>query len=315
MPVQRSPRLVLGLIGVVALVLACLAGPLLLPMPSGSDPVRASLRPPGTAITTVLTRDHRVLASPWVDVDPSSDRIVVRGGRRPAELARDEVISVTSHTAWLGTDRFGRDVLGLMLRGGRISLAVAGLGALLALVAGSLVGLVAASSGRVVDSLLMRAVDGLLAFPILFLVILISAVARPGAASLVLILGLSSWMGLARLVRGQVLTLRTRGFVLAARAGGCSPPRIWAFHYLPNMIGPMAQDTALRIGDLVIAEATLSYLGLGIPPTIATWGAMVAEGHTVMLDGWWLATFPGIAIAALVISLALIGDGLQELSA
>jgi len=314
MPAPRSPRLVLGLSGVTALVLACLAGPLLIPEPAGTDPVRASLQAPGTPITTVLTRDRRVLASPQVTVTGSSGRVVVYGGRRPAELERRDVVSITTRTAWLGTDRFGRDVLGLMLRGGRISLAVAGLGSLLALVIGCLVGLAAASTGPLIDSLLMRAVDGLLAFPILFLVILISAVARPSTSSLILILGLSTWMGLARLVRGQVLTLRTRGFVLAARACGCSSLRIWAVHYLPNLVGPMAQDTALRIGDLIIAEATLSYLGLGVPPTISTWGSMVAEGHSVMLDGWWLATFPGLAIATLVISFALVGDGLQELS-
>ncbi len=88
--------------------------------------------------------------------------------------------------------------------------------------------------------------------------------------------------------------------------------RTWRTHYLPNLAGPLSQDTALRLGDLVLAEATLSYLGLGIPPDIPTWGAMVAEGHRVMIDGWWLATLPGFAIAALVISLALVGDGIQE---
>jgi peptide/nickel transport system permease protein len=119
-------------------------------------------------------------------------------------------------------------------------------------------------------------------------------------------------MSLARLVRGQVLSLRSRPFVLAARASGSTPHRIAALHYLPNLVGPVSQDTALRIGDLVIAEATLSYLGLGVPATIVTWGSMVADGHRVMLDGWWLAAFPGLAIAWLVIGLALIGDGLQE---
>jgi peptide/nickel transport system permease protein len=159
---------------------------------------------------------------------------------------------------------------------------------------------------------LMRFVDAVLAFPVLFLLILVAALVRPGPLLLVAVLGLTSWMGLARLVRGQVLSLRTRTFVLAARAAGCRTSRIWRTHYLPNLAGPLSQDTALRLGDLVLAEATLSYLGLGIPPSTPSWGAMVAQGHRVMVDGWWLATFPGIAIALLVIALALIGDGIQE---
>jgi peptide/nickel transport system permease protein len=147
---------------------------------------------------------------------------------------------------------------------------------------------------------------------VLFLLILAAAVFRPGPLVLIAVLGLSSWMGLARLVRGQVLSLRSRTFVVAARAAGCTPGRIWRTHYLPHLIGPVSQDTALRLGDLVLAEATLSYLGLGIPPDVPTWGSMVAQGHRVMVEGWWLATFPGLAIATLVISLALVGDGLQE---
>jgi peptide/nickel transport system permease protein len=159
----------------------------------------------------------------------------------------------------------------------------------------------------------MRLVDALLAFPVLFLMILSAALFRPGPTALVAILGLTSWMGLARLVRGQVLSLRSRPFVLAARASGSSWPRIAAWHYAPNMVGPVSQDTALRMGDLVLAEATLSFLGLGVPPTVPSWGALVAEGQRAMLDGWWLAVLPGLAIAVLVISLALIGDGLQQL--
>jgi peptide/nickel transport system permease protein len=120
-------------------------------------------------------------------------------------------------------------------------------------------------------------------------------------------------MGLARLVRGQVLSLRNRSFIQAARVAGTPGYRIWTLHYLPNLRGPLAQDTALRMGDLVLAEATLSFLGLGIPANLPSWGSMIADGQRVMLEGWWLSVFPGLAIAALVVFLALIGDGLQEL--
>ena len=119
-------------------------------------------------------------------------------------------------------------------------------------------------------------------------------------------------MGLARLVRGQVLSLRERPFVLAARVAGSSlAPDRGSCTTCPTWSGPLAQDTALRLGDLIIAEATLSYLGLGVPPASPTWGALVAEGHVVLPAGWWLSVFPGLAIAALVISLALVGDGIQ----
>jgi peptide/nickel transport system permease protein len=158
----------------------------------------------------------------------------------------------------------------------------------------------------------MRLVDALLAFPILLLLILASALFRPGPLLLVLVLGLSSWMGLARLVRGQVLSLSSRTFIQAARVAGTRELRIWTLHYLPNLKAPLAQDTALAMGSLVLAEATLSFLGLGLPPTMPSWGAMVAEGQRVMIEGWWLSVFPGLAITALVVSLALIGDGLQS---
>ena len=120
-------------------------------------------------------------------------------------------------------------------------------------------------------------------------------------------------MSLARLVRGQVLSLRNRSFIQAAKVAGTSWHRIWTLHYIPNLKAPLAQDTALRMGDLVLAEATLSFLGLGIPASLPSWGVMIAEGQLAMIDGWWVSVFPGIAITVLVISLALVGDGIQKI--
>jgi peptide/nickel transport system permease protein len=256
--------------------------------------------------------DGRTLMSPEVTVD--GDVYLVRGTRSTSPIAAEEIAAEGSVRLWLGSDRFGRDVLRRLLQGGRISLLVAALGVTIALLIGLGVGLAAATGGRVADTLLMRTVDALLAFPILLLLILLSALFRPGPALLIAVLGLSSWMGLARLVRGQVLSLRTRTFIQAARVAGTRWPRMWTLHYLPNLKAPVAQDTALQMGNLVLAEATLSFLGLGIPATLPSWGRMVAEGQRVMLDGWWLSVFPGLAITALVISLALIGDGLQQSS-
>jgi len=240
------------------------------------------------------------------------DRYLVGGRGEATEIEMDRVTGKRRLTLWLGSDRFGRNLLPRLLRGGRISIAIAAFGVLISLIIGLGVGLSAATGGRLADTILMRLVDALLAFPMLLLLVLLSALFRPGPVVLVAVLGLTSWMGLARLVRGQVLTLQSRTFVQAARVAGTREHRIWFLHYIPNLKAPLAQDTALQMGNLVLAEATLSFLGLGIPATMPSWGAMVAEGQRVMLDGWWLSLFPGLAISALVIFLALIGDGIQE---
>lgn len=306
---NRSRRLEIGVTGLGLLVVVCMIGPLVLPTPPPADPAHAALLPPGTAVTEVVVADGRTLVSPAVRVE--QNRVVIDGPHRAVLIPRDRVTTIRNTRFWLGSDRFGRDVAAQLMAGGRISISVAALAALIALVIGTTVGMTAATGGPLVDASLMRLVDALMAFPVLFLLILLATVFRPGPLVLVTVLGMTSWMGLARLVRGQVLTLRGRTFVLAARAAGSPPTRTWRTHFLPNLSGPLSQDTALRLGDLVLAEATLSYLGLGIPPDIPTWGGMVAEGHRVMIQGWWLATFPGFAIAFLVISLALVGDGIQ----
>jgi peptide/nickel transport system permease protein len=310
--VKTQRRLVWGIAGLGVLILACGLGPFLLADIGDGDPLHASLLPPFTRVTILELTDGRTLVSP--EVTTEGGLYLVRGPRTTSSIPFDDVAAKSNARLWLGSDRFGRNVLRRLLEGGRISLAVASLGVTIALVVGLFVGLAAATGGRVADAILMRTVDALLAFPLLLLLILLSALFRPGPAVLIAVLGLSTWMGLARLVRGQVLSLRTRSFIQAATVAGTRWPRIWTLHYLPNLKAPVAQDTALQMGNLVIAEATLSFLGLGIPATLPSWGGMVAEGQRVMLDGWWLSVFPGLAITALVISLALIGDGLQKSS-
>jgi peptide/nickel transport system permease protein len=283
---------------------------MVLPATGDGDPLHAALLPPGTLVTAVHLTDGRTLVSP--EVNREGGTVVVHGRNGSTTVPETQVVAERRVRLWLGSDRFGRDVLVRLLEGGRLSLLVAGLGVLMALAVGLGVGLAAATGGRIVDTALMRVVDALLAFPMLLLLILVSSLFRPGPFVLVAVLGLSSWMGLARLVRGQVLSLRSRDFIKAARVAGTPELRIWTLHYLPNLKAPVAQDTALQMGNLVLAEATLSFLGLGLPATLPSWGAMVADGQRVMLEGWWLSFFPGFAIATLVIGLALVGDGLQK---
>jgi peptide/nickel transport system permease protein len=323
--VTVGKRLRLGTAGVLVLAICCLVLPQILPDLPPHDPVNAKLLPPGTRVTAVVFHDGGTLTSPDVRVTDSAvvvrkrdlghrdvEQSVVVQRETTREIPRDRVASIHEFRFWLGSDRFGRDVLRRALRGGRVSLWIASLSLLVSLAIGGSVGLAAASAGGIVDGVLMRLVDALMAFPILFLMILAATLFRPSPLLLVILLGCTSWMGVARLVRGQVLSLRTRPFILAARTSGSRWPRIVRTHYAPNLAGPLAPEFALRMGDLVIAEATLSFLGLGIPPTVPTWGVMVADGQRAMPDGWWLTIVPGVAIAWLVISLALIGDGLQQ---
>lgn len=308
----RLPRrLVAGAVGLLVICCGVILGPPFLGSGPPSDPANCPLVPPGAMVTVLELADGRTLVSP--SVTPLGDHLVVDGAYSREEIPAAAVVKSRIVRSWLGTDRYGRDLLLLMLKGGRLSLMIAALGALVSLLVGLAVGMGAATGRRAVDALLMRGVDALLAFPTLLLLILCAAVLEPGPATLVVLLGLTSWMGLARLVRGQVLSVRERQFVMAARVAGTPWYRVWSWHFLPEIRGPVAQDVALRLGDLVLAEATLSYLGLGLPPTTPTWGLLVSEGQRVMMDAWWPATLPGLAIASLVICFALIGDGVQEL--
>ena len=309
---RTTPRgLIAGGALLAALALLSLFGPPLAGDPAAIvDPPAAGLLPPLARRAVVVLRDGSTVAGDGVRLVGEHWAVERRGEERLVAVA--DVASVDVRRFLLGTDNLGRDQLARLLAGGRVSLAVGALSLTVALLVGTAVGLAAGWRGGLIDAVLMRLADGLLAVPLLFLLILLAALFRPGPVALILVLGLSSWMDLARLVRGQVLTLKEREFILAARAIGASDLRVAVVHLLPNLAAPLAQGAALRLGDLILAEAALSFLGLGVQPPLASWGAMVAHGQEFFPAAWWL-TFPaGVAVAGAVIGAALLADGVGE---
>jgi peptide/nickel transport system permease protein len=212
----------------------------------------------------------------------------------------------------LGTDQFGRDVLTRLLYGARVSLAVAFLAVSLTVTIGTLVGLVAGYAGRWTDTILMRGIDLLIAFPRLFLVLLVISVSRPSIWLVIVVLSLTGWMATARLVRAEVLSLRERDYVQAARALGMPVRRILWRHVLPNALAPVLVSATLMVGNVILAESVLSFLGLGVQVPTPSWGAMIDEGRMVFPGVWWLATFPGLAITLTVLGFNMLGDGLRD---
>ena len=305
------PRLATGGALLAVLALLCLLGPPMAGDPAAIvDPPAAGLLPPLARRAVVELRDGSTIAGDSVRRAGDQWAVVRRGEER--RVAAAEVASVGVRRFWLGTDNLGRDQLARLLTGGRVSLAIGVLSLTVALLVGTAVGLAAGWRGGLLDAVLMRLADGLLAVPLLFLLILLAALFRPSPAALIGVLGLSSWMDLARLVRGQVLSLKEREFILATRAIGASDLRIAVVHLLPNLAAPLAQGAALRLGDLILAEAALSFLGLGVQPPLASWGAMVAHGQEFFPAAWWL-TFPaGVAVAGAVVGAALLADGVGE---
>jgi peptide/nickel transport system permease protein len=221
-------------------------------------------------------------------------------------------LQAPSPAHWLGTDGFGRDILSRVIWGSRISLEIGFLATGLSVLVGTTLGGTAAYFGAVADTAIMRAADAFMAIPALFLILVVVAVFGAGLVNTALVIGLVTWAPVARIVRGECLSLRARDFVAAARALGAGHPRILSRHLLVNAMPVVIVQSTLLLGQTILIESGLSYLGLGAQPPLPSWGNMLVEGRQHLASAWWIATFPGLAIFVTVLGFNLFGDGLRD---
>ncbi len=238
--------------------------------------------------------------------------VISPGGAEKIDLMSRLVPPFTRPAHVFGTDPLGRDVLARVVAGGKISLLVGFVSVAGGVVFGVVMGLIAGYYRGIWDMLVMRFADIQLALPFILLAITFIAIVGGGLTNTIILLIVSQWVQYARLVRGSVLTLREREFILAARAIGVKDWRIIVQHLLPNLIGPVVVLMTLNVATNILLESSLTFLGLGIDPTIPSWGGMLAEGRTYLQTAWWVSVFPGLAILLTVLGLNLLGDWLRD---
>ncbi len=239
----------------------------------------------------------------------------------PHDPAADSLANRLAPPVWaggtwsfpFGTDSLGRDLLGRVLVGGRISILVGLSSVVLQGLVGTTIGLIAGYKGGWADNLLMRLADIQLSIPFLILAIAVAAAIGHGIVNVVIVLGFTGWASYARIARGSTLQVAAAPFIEAARAAGQSWPNILTRHVLPNISSSLIVTATFEIARMIIAESSLSFLGLGVPPDVPTWGSMVAAGRDLMTDAWWISTIPGLAITITTVGINLLGNGLRDM--
>lgn len=302
-----------GLGVLLGLALLGLFAPWLAPSDPGLqvDAFGGRWRPPGTSLHEMRLANGSGVLAEEVTREGELYRIV-RQGRAETIAVADVAAGPRQRFFLLGTDHLGRDVLSRWLYATRVSLSVGGLALLLAASLGIAVGALAALGPRWLDVVLMRTVDAFLALPWIFMVITLAAFVPSSTTVLILLLGGTGWMGVSRLARAQIKTLAEREFVLAARGLGVPPVQVFLRHILPNISTPLLVDATLRAGQLILSEAALSFLGLGIQPPLASWGNMIEDGRSFLLGGWWLVLAPTLSLLATGLAVQWLADSLRD---
>lgn len=231
---------------------------------------------------------------------------------QPDTIDAYRVLTPPSMSHWMGTDELGRDVLTRVLYGARISLKVGFVAVGIAMLIGTAVGLIAGFYGRWIDSVLMRFVDIMLCFPTFFLILAVIALLEPSIGYIMLVIGITGWMGVARLVRAEVLSIKERDYIMAARAMGASDLRIICRHILPNAAAPILVTATLGVAGAILTESALSFLGIGVLPPTPSWGNILTSGKDYIEFAWWLSLFPGLAILVTVLAYNLLGEGIRD---
>lgn len=230
----------------------------------------------------------------------------------PSAIGQDNLLMPPSRQHLLGTDSLGRDVLSRIIYGARISLSIGIIAVGIATSVGLILGASAGFYGGFVDVLIMRFVDIMLCFPTFFLILAVVAVMEPSIFNIMTVIGLTSWMGTARLIRGEILSLKEREFILAEIAIGASNFRIITKHLIPNALGPVLVNATLGVAGAILLESGLSFLGLGVQPPAASWGNMLIEAKSTLGVAWWITIFPGAAIFVVILGFNLIAEGLKQ---
>ncbi len=249
----------------------------------------------------------------WLNIINKSDfSILPPIPYSPIGVNLNECLLAPSPNHWLGTDENGRDVLARMIHGSRISLQVGIIAVGISLIVGVCIGAMAGYYGGWLDSLISRFIEIMMCFPFFFLVLAVMAFLEPGIYKIMIVIGLTSWTGIARLTRGEFIKIRNEEYILAARCLGLSNSKIIFRHILPNAIAPVLVSATFGIASAVLVESSLTFLGFGVQIPTASWGEILSQGHKYLTIAWWLPLFPGLAIFLTVLAYNLLGEGLRD---